>query len=71
MTEGVFDEFGGEKFEYPHCNPEVLHAPGICYYCDHYPSRQAARAASRATFSPPEANGWMGNVAVPERLSND
>lgn len=46
-----------------HCNPEVLHAPGVCDYCDEYPDRQAARAASGGGFTPPEANGWRGNVA--------
>lgn len=51
--------------EYPHCNPEVLHAPGTCQFCDLYPERQAMRAASRTAFTPAEANGWMGNVAQP------
>lgn len=60
-NEGVID---GEFYQAPHCNAEVLHAPGQCHYCDHYPDRQAARAASGGSFSPPEANGWSGNVAV-------
>lgn len=59
--EGVID---GQSYEAPHCNTEVLHAPGQCYYCDHYPDRQSARAASGGSFTPPEANGWSGNVAV-------
>ena len=46
-----------------HCNPEVLHAPGECDFCDEYPDRQAARAASGGGFTPPESNGWHGNVA--------
>jgi hypothetical protein len=50
--------------EYPHCNSEVLHAPRTCHYCDAYPNRQAMRAASSTPFTPPEANGWSGNVAV-------
>lgn len=49
---------------YPHCNAEVLHAPGSCRYCDLYPDRQDARMASQTPFTPAEANGWMGNVAV-------
>lgn len=53
-----------EDCEFPHCNSEVLHAPGQCYYCDQYPSRQAVRSESGPPFSPPEANGWSGNVAV-------
>lgn len=61
MSEGVID---GQFYQAPHCNSEVLHAPGQCYYCDHYPDRQAARAASGGSFSPLDANGWSGNVAV-------
>lgn len=68
MAEGVFAELGDQHFQYPHCNTEVLHAPGVCDYCDHYPDRQAARAASGGAFTPPEANGWYGNVA--QRLSS-
>lgn len=30
--------------EYPHCDQYVLHAPGECEYCDHYPFAQAARS---------------------------
>jgi hypothetical protein len=51
--------------EFPHCNSEVLHAPGTCRYCDMYPERQAARTASKTPFTPAEANGWYGNVAQP------
>lgn len=51
--------------EFPHCNAEVLHAPGTCRYCDAYPDRQKARQASNTPFTPAEANGWGGNVAVP------
>lgn len=51
--------------EYPHCNSEVLHAPGTCQYCDMYPDRQQMRIASNTPFTPKEANGWYGNVAVP------
>lgn len=61
MSEGMID---GQEYAYPHCNSETLHAPGDCYYCDQYPTRQAARAASGSSFSTPEANGWSGNVAV-------
>lgn len=51
---------------FPHCNSETLHAPGECYYCDKYPNKQQARAASGEPFSPNAANGWSGNVAVKE-----
>jgi hypothetical protein len=52
--------------KYPHCNTTMLHAPGECFYCDKYPARQAARAASGEEFTPNESNGWSGNVAVKE-----
>lgn len=61
MNDGVIE---GQTYEFPHCNSETLHAPGACYYCDHFPSRQAVRAASGSSFSTLEANGWSGNVAV-------
>lgn len=49
--------------EFPHCNSEVLHAPGECIYCDRYPERQKVRAAGKTPFTPNESNGWYGNVA--------
>lgn len=49
---------------YPHCNSEVLHAPGTCTFCDLFPERQAMRSASGTPFTPAEANGWGGNVAI-------
>ncbi len=27
----------------PHCDPRVLHAPGACTTCDHFPMLQKAR----------------------------
>jgi hypothetical protein len=44
--------------EFPHCNSDVLHAPGTCHYCDDYPDRQALRAAGGTPFTPAESNGW-------------
>lgn len=55
---------------FPHCNSEVLHAPGECRYCDIYPVRQAMRAASQTPFTPNEANGWSGNTAAPANQSH-
>lgn len=60
--EGIIN---GKHYEYPHCNSEVLHAPGECHYCDAYPQRQRVRAASGTSFTPNESNGWSGNVAAP------
>lgn len=61
MPEGEID---GKEYQAPHCNTSVLHAPGECYYCDHYPGRQAAFVSGGIPFTPNEANGWSGNVAV-------
>ena len=61
MTDGMIE---GQRYEFPHCNPEVLHAPGECYYCDQFPERQARWQAAQMAFTPNEANGWSGNVAV-------
>ena len=49
----------------PHCNAQVLHAPGECVYCDREPVAQQARIDSGTPFTPNEANGWSGNVAAP------
>lgn len=56
---------------YPHCNTEVLHAPGACKFCDKYPDRQRARTVSNTPFSPTEQR-WPGNspegYGVPEAI---
>lgn len=44
----------------PHCNPDVVHAPGDCVFCDETPGWQDGVTE----FTPAEANGWGGNVAV-------
>lgn len=62
MTDGVIN---GVTYPYPHCNAEVLHAPGRCAYCDAFPERQMMREASGGGFTPDEANGWSGNTAAP------
>lgn len=35
----------------PHCDSSVLHAPGQCAYCDHYPDWQAYRQVARIAFT--------------------
>lgn len=35
----------------PHCDASVLHAPGVCVYCDHYPEWQEYRQTSRINFT--------------------
>lgn len=64
MSDGDFVELGQKNFQAPHCNASMLHAPGECYYCDHYPQRQQAYIDGGIPFTPNESNGWSGNVAV-------
>lgn len=35
----------------PHCDMNVLHAPGECVYCDNYPDFQAARIRDNINFT--------------------
>lgn len=56
---------------FPHCNAEVLHAPGECIYCDMYPDRQQMRIAGKTPFSPLESNGWRGNIAWTSEMASD
>ena len=35
----------------PHCDQSVLHAPGECEYCDHYPDWQEMRDRQRINFT--------------------
>lgn len=52
----------GNEFEYDniedgvelpmaHCDQMILHAPGICDYCDHYPQFQKLREWWRINFT--------------------
>lgn len=35
----------------PHCDVAILHAHGVCRYCDQFPRRQAGRVAQRINFT--------------------
>lgn len=37
--------------KFPHCDARVLHAPGECEHCDHYPELQRVRVAERVNFT--------------------
>lgn len=52
--------------QYPHCNTEVLHAPGQCKYCDKYPDWQQVRIKKGEPFANDDDTMWHGNVAKPE-----
>lgn len=44
-------EQGGFKMPMAHCDQTILHAPGECQYCDHYPEAQALRQWWRINFT--------------------
>lgn len=35
----------------PHCDSSILHAPGVCKYCDMHPEWQSYRAAARISYT--------------------
>jgi hypothetical protein len=35
----------------PHCDAAILHAPGVCEYCDEYPQWQELRMVWRVNFT--------------------
>ena len=41
----------GKEYQAPHCDSNVLHAPGKCIYCDHFPERQRARQIAEMNFT--------------------
>jgi hypothetical protein len=44
-------EENGFKMPMAHCDQTILHAPGACDYCDHYPEAQALREWWRINFT--------------------
>jgi hypothetical protein len=46
----VFDRNGTRAYA-PQCDPSILHAPGECDVCDHYPDWQEYRKTARINFS--------------------
>ena len=40
-----------ERAYAPHCDQRVLHAPGECRHCDHYPDWQQARTVQGINFT--------------------
>lgn len=41
----------GYEMPMAHCDQTILHAPGACQYCDHYPEAQALRAFWRINYT--------------------
>lgn len=44
---------------FPHCDSNVLHSPGTCEYCDHYPEAQNARRISGINFTNTDTPGFL------------
>jgi len=44
-------KYNGYKMPMAHCDQSILHAPGECQYCDHYPEAQAFREFWRINFT--------------------
>ena len=36
---------------YPHCDQSILHAPGVCEYCDMHPAWQELRSGWGINFT--------------------
>ncbi len=60
------------KAPFPHCDQNVLHAPGKCEYCDEYPEMQQERQRQHINFTgegnrnkaqcPAEARRSLANI---------
>lgn len=62
---------GGEmlRVQFPHCDPYVLHSPGVCTYCDGHVDWQADRVNAQILFTddPRNADIIAGTYQGPER----
>lgn len=53
---------------HPHCDDLVLHAPGECRFCDHFPARQQERVDAGINFTgqhDPDKDPCMSEVNRP------
>jgi hypothetical protein len=55
------------KYSFPHCDPDVLHEPGKCKWCDYYPDRQQARMDNNINFTGPQNQDKLPCPAVKRR----
>lgn len=44
--------------QFPHCDPRILHAPGVCKYCDDHPEWQELRETWGICFTGEFAEGF-------------
>jgi hypothetical protein len=56
---------------YPHCDNLVLHAPGECECCDHYPKMQRQRVLNKVAFSGHDARDGEMPCPSESRRSRD
>ena len=47
-----------EMSQFPHCDSKVLHAPGLCTYCDQYPDWQQLRVTWGMNFTGTYVEGF-------------
>jgi hypothetical protein len=40
-----------DRYTAPHCDSSILHAPGVCQYCDKYPDWQYYRSLANIAFT--------------------
>ena len=50
-SDDIFADDPSLKAPYPHCDSDVLHAPGECEYCDEYPEAQHERIDNDINFT--------------------
>lgn len=46
-----YGDCGTSDTPFPHCDSDILHAPGECAVCDLYPSKQKARILEQVAFT--------------------
>lgn len=66
----------------PHCDTTILHAPGKCVYCDHFPDFQHYRHFMRVAFTnsaeaegtkliAPDPSLWFRTAEVRDRWNGN
>lgn len=47
----IQERWNGNFAEIPHCDQSILHVPGTCEFCDHFPDWQIARIVAGICFT--------------------
>ena len=64
--EGIWPEI--QVPDFPHCDARVLHAPGLCTWCDLYPAWQAKRIEMGAAFTGDQPEGYTPLLKDPATM---